>query len=61
MVQRDLIRGAAVPDDRQVSAVTVVADREIERDSGMTSNEGLRQSTWDRRGHRGRGSKRFVR
>src|SRR3989442_15599969 len=42
----DPLRGALDCDDRQMSAVTVRADTEIECDPGLTSNECLRPSAW---------------
>jgi hypothetical protein len=37
------LRGAAERDDRQMSPPAVVADRELERDSGLTADESLRR------------------
>ncbi len=39
--------GALERDDRQMSAATVVADREMERDSGLTADGSLRRSAWE--------------
>jgi len=40
------LRGAAERDDRQMPTSGVVADSEIERDSGLTADEGLRRGAW---------------
>ena len=40
------LRGALERDDGQMSPSTVVADRELEGDSGLTADERLRRSAW---------------
>src|SRR5438445_12137150 len=42
----DLLCGALDRGDRQMPTSGVVADSEIERDSGLTSNERLRRGAW---------------
>jgi len=41
-----VLRGAFDCDDRQMSPSAEAADSEIERDSGLTSNERLRRGAW---------------
>ncbi len=41
-----MLRGALERDGRQMSASALVADREMERDSGLTADESLRRGAW---------------